>query len=105
MIIQAKCQHCNGEFEDEGLERTGFCPLCGKETRILPKGSNFAPKFTTDDPTGVIIVGYVCAILPIFDFAGFFFGIYLMAKKQHGHGVAVMALSIITAPIWLMILF
>ncbi len=34
MIIQIKCQHCNQEFEDEALERTVFCPHCGKETSV-----------------------------------------------------------------------
>jgi hypothetical protein len=47
-------------------------------------------------------VGYVCAIL--LPLAGFFIGIYLMAKKQHGHGVAAMALSIFAGLIWGMIL-
>lgn len=102
MIIRAQCQHCQSEFEDEGLERTVFCPSCGKETIIRSKGSNYAPISTDDDASGVIVVGYVCAV--VIPFVGFFIGIYLMAKKQPGHGVATMALSILAGWIWRIII-
>src|ERR1035437_1245420 len=44
MLIKAKCEHCQSDFEDEGFEKTIFCPSCGKETHILPVGSNFTPQ-------------------------------------------------------------
>ena len=102
MIIKVQCQHCQSEFEDEGQERTTFCPTCGKETFILAKRP-VLESTATDNADGVIIVGYVCAVL--IPFVGFFIGIYLMAKKQHGHGVAVMALSILAGLIWGVIFF
>ena len=34
MLIKAQCEHCRADFEDEGLEKTVFCPHCGKETRL-----------------------------------------------------------------------
>jgi hypothetical protein len=98
MIIKAQCEHC--EFEDEGLEKTVFCPVCGKETHILPKGSSFAPIKTVpaDEMDGTIAAGYACAILlPVI---GFFMGVYLAIKGQTGHGVAAMALSCIASSIW-----
>jgi len=42
---------------------------------------------------GNIAAAYILAI--IVPFIGFFAGIYLMAKKQPGHGVAVIALSLV----------
>ena len=35
MLIKAKCQHCGNVFETDGMNRTEFCPHCGKETSIL----------------------------------------------------------------------
>ncbi len=42
--------------------------------------------------TGTIVCSYILALLmPLF---GFFAGIYLLAKKQVGHGVTCMAISV-----------
>ena len=46
MLIKVKCEHCQSEFEDEGLERTAFCPSCGKETHILPFRSGMSASAT-----------------------------------------------------------
>jgi predicted nucleic acid-binding Zn-ribbon protein len=35
MITNTKCQHCGNVFETDGMNRTEFCPHCGKETSIL----------------------------------------------------------------------
>jgi len=35
MIANAKCQHCGNDFETDGMNRTEFCPHCGKETSIV----------------------------------------------------------------------
>jgi RNA polymerase subunit RPABC4/transcription elongation factor Spt4 len=34
MILTIKCEHCRKDFESEGLERTEFCPHCGRETPV-----------------------------------------------------------------------
>jgi hypothetical protein len=103
MIIKAQCEHCRSDFEDEGLEKMGFCPSCGKETHILPKGSNFAPIRigSVDSMDGTIAAGYAFAILlPV---VGFFMGVYLMAKSEVGHGVAAMALSCLAGAGWFLV--
>lgn len=61
---------------------------------IRPVGSNFDPirSVETVDYDGVIMAGYFLAVLlPLF---GFFVGVYLLIKSQHGHGVSAMALGI-----------
>ncbi len=35
MLIKPKCEHCGNVFETDGMNRTEFCPHCGKETSIL----------------------------------------------------------------------
>jgi predicted nucleic acid-binding Zn-ribbon protein len=35
MLIKVKCEHCGNIFETDGMNRTEFCPHCGKETSIL----------------------------------------------------------------------
>lgn len=55
------------------------------------------PKPAADAPalgTSTIVCSYLLAVL--MPFLGFFAGIYLLAKKQPGHGVACMAISIVT---------
>ena len=52
---------------------------------------------TTDTPvigTSTIVCSYLLAVL--MPFFGFFAGIYLLAKKQPGHGVACIAISLLT---------
>jgi hypothetical protein len=101
MLIRVQCQHCQNEFEDEGLDRTTFCPACHKETFVLHK----RPVLTSnaaDDACGVIVLGYVCAV--VIPFVGFFVGIYLMAKNQPGHGVTTIALSTLAGLFWGVIL-
>jgi DNA-directed RNA polymerase subunit RPC12/RpoP len=44
MIATSKCQHCGNEFETDGMNRTEFCPHCGKETSIAPQVP--APAYT-----------------------------------------------------------
>jgi hypothetical protein len=102
MFIKAKCEHCQTEFEDEGIEKTVWCPSCGKETHILPAGSNFTPHIANAaQHDGLILASYTLAILlPMF---GFFAGVYLLIKKQPGHGVAAMALSSLAAVIWFLV--
>ncbi len=46
MIASVKCQHCGNEFETDGMNRTEFCPHCGKETSIVGQVSVPAPTYT-----------------------------------------------------------
>ena len=34
MIVNVQCEHCGGQFENDGQERTAICPHCGKETSV-----------------------------------------------------------------------
>ena len=104
MLIKAQCEHCQSEFEDEGFEKTVWCPSCGKETHIYAKGSDysFKPSAETTDFDGIIAFGYVMAVLmPVI---GFFTGVYLLCKNQHGHGAAAMAMSGVFSALWALIL-
>lgn len=47
MIANTKCQHCGEEFEIDGMNRTEFCPHCGKETSIVARVSVPAPASIT----------------------------------------------------------
>jgi hypothetical protein len=35
MIFKTNCKHCDHEFEIDGVNRSEFCPQCGKETFVL----------------------------------------------------------------------
>ncbi len=50
MIATIKCQHCGNEFETDGMNRTEFCPHCGKETIIVGQVSVSAPAYTAAAP-------------------------------------------------------
>jgi DNA-directed RNA polymerase subunit RPC12/RpoP len=97
MIIQSKCQHCHAEFEDEGLERTVFCPSCGKETFIRAKGSDYSAHAATapekDSLGNLIAAGYITAIL--MPLVGFIIGIILLAKNRVGSGIGCIIVSVI----------
>jgi hypothetical protein len=47
MIANAKCQHCGNVFETDGMNRTEFCPHCGKETSIVAQVAVPAPASIT----------------------------------------------------------
>jgi hypothetical protein len=36
MITNIICQHCGQTFEAEIVDKTEFCPHCGKETAVVP---------------------------------------------------------------------
>ncbi len=71
----------------------------------MPVGSDFraSRNFETADFDWMITLSYALAILvPVF---GFFAGVYLVLKNQHGHGVAAMALSVFANAIWGLIFY
>jgi hypothetical protein len=114
MVVKCHCQQCNGPigFQAETLEEaalrdgeTRICFRCGKETRLnLPAGRL---QGLTVEPSGnqtdrVIALIYCGAVfMPI---NGFFGGIYLMAKKEPGHGACAMAVSILCGFTWFWLL-
>jgi hypothetical protein len=51
MIANAKCQHCGNQFETDGMNRTEFCPHCGKENSISGQVSAPAPAYTAAAPS------------------------------------------------------
>jgi hypothetical protein len=111
---KCKCQFCNQHiaFPVEMAGQMFACPHCGLETKLFipqtdpaPKPAApiepLAPQPTMDKPdeSSIIAWSYVlCFLIPI---AGFFFGVYLMAKKKSGHGAACMAISIVLGLGWL----
>lgn len=46
MITNIQCSHCGNTFESELLEKTEFCPHCGKETSIVQQAAILAPAYT-----------------------------------------------------------
>ena len=99
MLTKSRCEHCETpiEFETEEFKygATAQCPGCGKDSRLkLGAGPRWLGTRPTvkSDPEQLIPISYVAAIL--IPFVGFFLGVYLILKKQHGHGVAVMAISV-----------
>lgn len=109
---KCSCQRC-GEYIEFPLAMAGqdaACPHCGRETTlIVPKSGvrKATPSYTPPLPpsaerpleSSTIVCSYVlCFLIPI---VGFFCGIYLMTKKQSGHGVVCMAISIVFGLVWL----
>jgi hypothetical protein len=43
MILTIKCEHCGKDFDSEGLERTEFCPHCGRETHVASHEHSQSP--------------------------------------------------------------
>lgn len=87
-----KCKHC-GEFLNKQIQ----AGIHTSSRRYDPYPPAFAKRQRSGG--GVIGFGYFFAVL--FPIIGFFFGIYLLAKKEAGHGVACMAISVITFLIFL----
>jgi len=82
------CPHC-------GLETKLFVPVLGAAPTGLPGQQ---PQAEHPGGSGAVICGYLLSfLLPL---AGFFLGIYLMAKKKPGHGVTCMVLSVVMSFFW-----
>jgi len=77
------CSSCGNPLSTEAV----ICPGCGAATK------NFASAARSDSVSGGnIVAAYILALL--IPFIGFFAGIYLVAKKEPGHGAACMGLSV-----------
>ena len=85
-IMQAavKCRHC-GEFLNKGQ---------------VPPGSGQRPPPQSTQKNGLVILGYLLALL--FPIGGFVVSIILLVKSRVGHGLACMATSIFFAVFWFM---
>lgn len=109
---KCNCQRCGQviAFQIVMAGQDISCPHCGRETTLtIPTVRKASPDYpplasgaqVTEQPiaSSTIVCSYVlCFLIPI---AGFFAGIYLMTKKQSGHGTACMAISIVFGLIWI----
>ena len=111
MTSRCPCQHCGGriEFETEQFNpgQIGECSHCHEQTELFIAPPE-KPKFNVDySKSGIserdkrLILSYILAV--IVPLAGFFSGVYLMAKKEHGHGATCMGVSVFCSYIWLAI--
>jgi DNA-directed RNA polymerase subunit RPC12/RpoP len=96
---KCNCQRCfqSIAFPSEMAGQDVTCPHCGRET-TLSKPTVRKAETAIAQPAepaiaeSTIVCCYVLSILlPI---VGFFCGLWLMTKKQSGHGAACMAISI-----------
>ena len=122
MNVEAKCScnTCGGHitFSSKSAGTPVSCPHCGLDTVLFVPPSAEAirvaeyraahPELYGKDAREdlgkfkIIGGGYLLAILlPLF---GFFYGIWLITKKESGHGCAVMAISIFCFLVWLSVL-
>jgi DNA-directed RNA polymerase subunit M/transcription elongation factor TFIIS len=105
-----RCPDCGREVS----RRAATCPHCGAPldvaTHTIDAGETIRfnqpltartpnlPAEVSQIPFDNILAYYgLSIILPLI---GFFAGIYLLAKKEPGHGVACMVVSIVSAGIW-----
>jgi DNA-directed RNA polymerase subunit RPC12/RpoP/predicted nucleic acid-binding Zn ribbon protein len=77
------------------------CPYCHHEVsrtaEACPQCGGILAREQTSVSNSTIACSYVLAVL--IPLLGFFAGIYLMTKKESGHGIVVIVLSIIVAAI------
>jgi DNA-directed RNA polymerase subunit RPC12/RpoP len=101
-FIKSDCQLCGGsiEFPTHGVGQWIECPHCSQKIRLrppLPKFLEAANKFTLSkmwSKNWWLGTGYLFAV--IWPIAGALIGVYfLLAKKERGHGLAMIFLAII----------
>jgi hypothetical protein len=85
-----KCKHC-GEFLNGSRRTQSSAPAPPYAYQPI----DAQPKTVSE---GNIAAAYILAI--IVPFIGFFVGLYLLAKKEPGHGVACMAISVFAFFLW-----
>lgn len=84
------CKKCGNKIADDAI----VCTKCG-----VPTGIIFNEKKETEEVGQIIIiVGYILAFLmPI---VGGIVGIYMMAKRRPGHGIAMLVLAVMSSVFW-----
>ena len=117
MATIEKCPACETELELEDADYGAMfaCPQCGTDViiekrRTGPRIARQRPIVVRPAPSqpapsvsgGNIAAAYILSV--IMPLIGFFAGIYLMAKKEAGHGVACMGISALSFLIWVSIL-
>jgi hypothetical protein len=85
------------------------CPHCGLETKLYIPPISKVPVTAAGRSSGnsvdsgLVVCGWVFAIL--IPLIGFVIGIYLMANKQPGRGLAMMVTScLVSAIVWFLIM-
>lgn len=108
--IEAKCscQHCSEHiaFEPVYAGQVTTCPHCGGETRLfIPSRapSRAVSSASAENVNGWIAGAYICAIF--FPLIGLILGINLFSKKQNGHAIASILLSLVASGIWYSVFF
>ena len=96
------CRDCGLEIS----KRAASCPHCGAPAAsAAPPPQRYyktpPPKVETVSTRSIVGYYFLAILMPLF---GFFAGIYLMAKKETGHGVACMALSVACFLFWLQVI-
>lgn len=83
------CHSCGKEIADSAVT----CPDCGAEQQV--EANQYAPaqEPEADIHIAILIIGYVCTW--IFPLAGLGVGIYALVKGKIGHGVAMIALTLL----------
>jgi hypothetical protein len=105
MLTKCQCRHCGQELEfeveDHRYGLTAECPHCHQQTELKLrrwKGWNPIPNLSSAGVSESMIgLSYLSALLV--PFIGFFMGIYLVTKKESGHGLTCIALSILVTAV------
>ena len=80
------CSACGEKIADKAV----ICPKCGVATGNNPEPSDVTRR--------TIIGAYVAAVvIPI---VGFILGIYLLVKREVGHGIGALVLSVVMTMFW-----
>ncbi len=87
MIANTKCQHCGNEFETDGMNRTEFCPHCGKETAIVAQVAVPAPVVTPETiiqpaKDGDSAIAGCLTVFAVLNFIGGVVGGFFVAMNQ-----------------------
>jgi hypothetical protein len=93
------CSTCGKQLNDRAV----ICPQCGVPTVVpVPAPVPAVPAQVSDVSDNTFAAMYF--LTPLFPIVGLFIGIYLLCKKETGHGLAGIGLSIVCWAIWATIL-
>lgn len=109
MLTKCQCNNCGQqvefEVEDYRYGSTAECPHCHQPTQLrLNRWRTWmpAPQLNASGVSETMIgLSYLSALL--MPFIGFFMGLYLVTKKESGHGLTCIALSIVVFVVCLLL--